>query len=38
MRKLYVFENEYTWGKAVANNKTDEFDALFEDAVKKVSS
>jgi 1-pyrroline-5-carboxylate dehydrogenase len=33
-----VFENEYTWGKAVANNKTDEFHAQFEDSVKKVSN
>jgi 1-pyrroline-5-carboxylate dehydrogenase len=33
-----VFENEYTWGKAVANNKTDEFHAKFEDEVKKVTS
>ncbi len=37
-RKSFVFENEYTWGKAVANNKTDEFHAKFEDAVKKVTS
>jgi len=33
-----VFENEYTWGNAAANNKTDEFHAKFEDAVKKVTS
>ena len=33
-----MFENEYTWGRAVANNKTDEFDAKFEEAVEKVSS
>ncbi len=30
-----MFENEYTWGNAAANKKTDEFHAKFEDAVKK---
>ncbi len=33
---MYQFENEYTWGKAVANNSTDEFHAKFDNAVDKV--
>ena len=33
-----MFENEYTWGNAVINNKTDEFHDNFEDAVKKVTN
>lgn len=31
-----MFENEYTWGKAVANNKTAEFDEKFEKAIEDV--
>ncbi|MGI9566300.1 MAG: aldehyde dehydrogenase family protein [Nitrosopumilus sp.] len=34
--EMYQFENEYTWGKAVANNSTDEFHAKFDNAVDKV--
>ena len=30
------FENEYTWGKAVENNSTDDFHAYFEKAVDEV--
>ncbi len=30
------FENEYTWGRAVENNSTDEFHADFDSAVDKV--
>ena len=30
------FENEYTWGKAVADNSTDNFHADFEKAVNEV--
>ena len=31
-----MFENEYTWGKAVANNTTKEFDEKFEKAVDEI--
>jgi len=31
-----MFENEYTWGKAVANNSVDEFHASFDKAVEKT--
>ncbi|MGQ0376718.1 MAG: aldehyde dehydrogenase family protein, partial [Nitrososphaerota archaeon] len=31
-----MFENEYTWGKAVANNATKEFDDKFEKAVEEI--
>jgi len=31
-----MFENEFTWGKAVANNTTDEFHASFDKAVVQV--
>ena len=30
------FENEYTWGKAVANNSTEKFHADFDHAIDKV--
>ena len=30
------FENEYTWGKAVENNSTDDFHAYFEKAIDEV--
>ena len=30
------FENEYTWGKAVENNSTDDFHANFEKAVDEI--
>jgi len=33
---LDEFENEFTWGKAVANNSTDEFHADFERGVEEV--
>jgi len=33
---LPEFENEYTWGKAVTNNSTDDFHANFERAIDKV--
>jgi 1-pyrroline-5-carboxylate dehydrogenase len=31
-----MFENEYTWGKAVSQGKQDEFDKKFDDAVEYV--
>ena len=31
-----MFENEYTWGKSVEQNKTDEFASKFDDAIKSV--
>lgn len=31
-----MFENEYTWGRAVSNNKTTEFDEKFEKALEDV--
>lgn len=31
-----MFENEYTWGNAVKNGKTSEFNKNFEDAVESV--
>lgn len=31
-----MFENEYTWGKAVENDTTEEFHLKFEEGVKKV--
>lgn len=31
-----MFENEYTWGKIVANNSTDDFHADFEKAIDEV--
>ena len=31
-----MFENEYTWGNAVAQGKEEEFNKKFEDAVKSV--
>ena len=31
-----MFENEFTWGKAVANNSTEEFHANFDRAVEEV--
>lgn len=31
-----MFENEFTWGRAVTNNTEDAFHASFEDAVNKV--
>ena len=33
---LTEFENEYTWGRAVAENTTEEFHALFDGAVDKA--
>ncbi|MFQ6025315.1 MAG: aldehyde dehydrogenase family protein [Nitrosopumilaceae archaeon] len=33
-----MFENEFTWGKAVANNTTQQFDDKFDNAVEKVKS
>ena len=30
------FENEYTVGKAIANNALDEFDKNFENAVEEI--
>ena len=32
------FENEYTWGKAVSNNSTDDFHAKFETAIDEVTN
>ena len=31
-----MFENEYTWGKAIEQNKPDEFDSKFDSAVDSV--
>lgn len=31
-----MFENEYTWGKAVANNSVAEFDEKFENALDEI--
>lgn len=31
-----MFENEFTWGKAVTNNSTEEFHANFDRAVEEV--
>jgi len=31
-----MFENEYTWGKAVASNAIKEFDEKFEKAVEEI--
>jgi len=31
-----MFENEYTWGKAVTNNSTDEFHKSFDKAIEKT--
>jgi len=33
-----MFENEFTWGKAVANNAIDEFHANFDKAVEEVKN
>lgn len=33
-----MFENEYTWGRAVANNAVKEFDEKFENAVEQVKT
>ena len=30
------FENEYTWGKAIANNSADQFHVDFDNAIDKV--
>ena len=35
---LTEFENEFTWGKAVAQNKTDEFDLKFDSAVDSIQN
>ncbi|MGD8918329.1 MAG: aldehyde dehydrogenase family protein [Nitrosopumilaceae archaeon] len=32
------FENEFTWGKAVSQNKTDEFDLKFDSAVDSIQN
>lgn len=36
LRNTYVFENEKTWVKHVANNSTDEFHNKFDQAVEQV--
>ena len=33
-----MFENEYTWGKAVLQNKTDDFDLKFDNAVDSIQN
>jgi 1-pyrroline-5-carboxylate dehydrogenase len=33
---LSEFENEYTWGKAISSNSTDNFHADFEKAIDEV--
>ena len=33
---LTEFENEYTWGKAIANNSADQFHVDFDNAIDKV--
>ena len=33
-----MFENEFTWGNAVANNATDVFHEQFEKAVEQVKN
>ena len=35
---LTEFENEFTWGKAVSQNKTDEFDLKFDSAVDSIQN
>ncbi|MGD8431980.1 MAG: L-glutamate gamma-semialdehyde dehydrogenase, partial [Nitrosopumilaceae archaeon] len=32
------FENEFTWGKAISQNKTDEFDLKFDSAVDSIQN
>ena len=34
--KSYMFENEFTWGKAVAKNETEKFHLDFDNAVNEV--
>jgi len=33
-----MFENEYTWGKAVYQGKQDEFNKKFDDSVDKIKN